>query len=80
MGSSALICYHKNDFNEAILGSDGYGFSSSLELSEVIDNELKKENHTILDNNLLKIKTIYSWEIIVNQYIEYLIKILNGKH
>ena len=80
MGSSALICYHKNDFNEAILGSDGYGFSSSLELSEVIDNELKKENHTILDNNLLKIKTIYSWEIIVNQYIEYLRKILNDKH
>lgn len=79
MGSSSLICYHKNDFNEAILEKDGFSFSTSDELSEIIDSKLKIENQKIIENNILKIKNIYSWEIITNQYENYFKKLMKEK-
>jgi glycosyltransferase involved in cell wall biosynthesis len=68
MGSSALICFHDNDFNKAIVGNDGFAFSTVSDLKTKIE-EIKKENYpTFILNNINKIDKIYKWEIITNQY------------
>lgn len=75
MGSSALICAHKNIFNESIIGSDGIYFQNPEDVAHSI-NTIKKENYeTSINNNLNKINTTYSWEMITNQYLECFKKI-----
>ncbi len=76
MGSSALIAYHNNEFNEAIVGSDGFKFSDSATLMHVINNIGKNKYPECIKNNLQKISTIYSWENICNRYEEYFMKII----
>jgi len=79
MGSSCLICYHNNEFNKAIVGNDGYGFKTVTELSELINLTNKSENQTMIVANIEKIKTIYSWDIIIDNYEDYFKKLLELK-
>jgi len=79
MGTSALICYHSNEFNEAIIGKDGFPF---LEIDTLIGliNELKKNEYAdYIKSNLKKISTMYSWNTIIEQYELYFAKILDAK-
>lgn len=71
MGSGALICYHNNDFNRAILEKDGFPFSSSKELTRFINTVEKSKNKDIIEHNMNKIREIYSWDIIIKQYEKY---------
>lgn len=79
MGSSALTCYHDNEFNKAIVGKDGFAFSDVDMLKELINIAAKSEYPTQIENNINKIKNIYSWEIIINQYEKYFQEILNSE-
>ena len=76
MGSSSLIAYHNNDFNRAIVGEDGFPFISASELTEIINTIDKRNYNHIIENNIYKIKTIYSWDIIINNYEKYFKKLL----
>lgn len=76
MGSSSLICYHNNEFNKAIVGDDGFWFNSAIELSELINTITKKEHPQMIRANIEKIRTIYSWDIIINNYEVYFMGIL----
>ena len=76
MGASALICYHDNEFNHAIVGKDGIRFSDYLSLAKIITNSEKTNYQNYIANNLDKISTIYSWENICNQYEAYFFEIL----
>ncbi len=71
MGSSSLIAYHNNEFNAAIVGADGFGFSSIPELTEIINATEKKDFTLKIENNIHKIQTIYSWDIIIENYEKY---------
>ena len=75
MGSSALICYHDNEFNQAIVGEDGFGFTDSPGLVKLIKNTKKSKHLNYILNNQRKISTIYSWEHICRQYEAYFMKI-----
>lgn len=68
MGSSALICYHNNEFNKTIIETDGYSFNNISELKIIIESKVKQNSRILLENNLLKIKTVYSWEKITAEY------------
>ena len=75
MGAANLILAHRNSFNEAILNSDGYYFSSSKELSLII-REIESIKSSILkkksQNNYFKAKENYTWEIIGVKYNQIL--------
>lgn len=71
MGSSSLICYHNNEFNKAIVGEDGFGFNTTTELVQYIENKSKAENSNMIADNINKIKNIYSWNIIISSYEMY---------
>lgn len=73
MGSKALICAHNNEFNSAILSDDALYFTNSYEVATVIDTVNKSDYGLIIDNNIEKIKNIYEWESIIDQYEKSLI-------
>lgn len=77
MGSRALICAHKNEFNSAILGNDAFYFQNSDEISKYLDTINKLKYLTRVNSNVEKIKTVYQWDIIIEQYENFLINCLN---
>lgn len=68
MASSALICAHKNEFNEAILGKDAFYFEEPHEISNYITNIEKKKHLAKCDENIKKIEAFYTWQSIITQY------------
>jgi len=79
MGSSALICYHDNEFNKAIVGDDGFAFSDCESLTKIINTQLKSNSMRYISNNLNKILTIYNWQTIIDQYERYFMSTCNIK-
>jgi len=72
MSSGALICASDNIFNKSILEENGYYFNSSWDIAEFINLITKdKKEEGKIKNNINKIKTIYSWKRIVNDYHEF---------
>ena len=78
MGSSALICYHDNEFNHVIVGDDGFRFSDFATLTQLINNSEKSNYLNYITNNQRKISTVYSWENICGQYEACFLKILTA--
>ncbi len=74
MASNSLICAHKNDFNESILGPDAFYFKEAKEVKKYLQEYSKSDASLapLLENNKEKIRTIYSWENIIDQYAEHL--------
>lgn len=75
MSSNALICANDNEFNSAILGADAMYFRSAYEVSGFIDTVEKISFKDFLENNRNKIQHIYSWDKIINQYVEHFIHV-----
>ena len=74
MGSKALICANDNEFNKAILGEDAFYFNSAEDVVSIMDTINKNEYNGLIENNMKKIKTIYNWENIIDQYEKYLLQ------
>jgi len=73
MGSKALICANKNEFNSAILGDDALYFNDSKEILHIIDT-INKDNYLqYIENNIKKIQEIYEWNKIIGEYEEFLL-------
>lgn len=70
MGCGALIAAHDNEFNRSVLDNDAYYFSNAEEVRQLVNafSELLKEKRQKTENNLQKIRDIYSWPTIVNSY------------
>lgn len=68
MAAGSLICAHKNEFNQSILGSDALYFTSSSDLTNIIDRNYDDQREEYVSNNLKKIQSKYSWHNIVSQY------------
>lgn len=73
MASHALICAHDNEFNAAILGPDAYYFKTSSDIVNIITavNKSEEINKGKISNNIKKIEVSYSWNNIVQQYINH---------
>jgi len=75
MASNALIVAHNNHFNKAILEDEAFYFANSSDVSQVIqDQNSKKDLQPLLSKNIEKIKQLYNWEIINQQYLTLLQK------
>jgi len=79
MGSKALICANDNEFNSAILGVDAFYFKNSTDVSKYLESITKMEYMKLIDKNIEKIKTIYQWDIIIEQYETFLLSCMENK-
>jgi len=83
MGSNALICANENVFNKSILGEEAYYFSNKKDVEFCLKSIKKDENFELLAVNSKKIKNTFSWDVIVEQYLEHfktIYKIKNGSN
>ncbi|MCF1420926.1 DUF1972 domain-containing protein [Mangrovimonas futianensis] len=79
MGSKSFIVAHNNIFNKTILGKDALYFNSVSDVSEIIKDEHKTKHIGKVENNFLKIKNQYNWELINSKYINFFKKCLNER-
>ena len=71
MAASALICSHDNPFNKAVLNENAFYFKNENDIAYLINNFSGKPGHqNYIDNNLLKIKTKYSWKTVIQAYYD----------
>ena len=74
MASRTMIAAHNNEFNKAILENDAYYFSTAKDIQAIIEkNETTKRSNQWIDNNFIKVKTLYSWDRIIDQYFDLII-------
>ncbi|TWR25204.1 glycosyltransferase family 1 protein [Mucilaginibacter pallidiroseus] len=70
MASNALVCAHNNKFNSAVLNDDGLYFRNSTEVAQHLSGTAKSTGlfDDMLQNNIRKIKDVYSISNIVTAY------------
>jgi glycosyltransferase involved in cell wall biosynthesis len=70
MASNSLICANDNPFNKYILGTDALYFSNQEEVCNVLEDPgiSKVQLDRFLTGNQQKIRDVYSWDQIVDQY------------
>lgn len=77
MAASAFICAHDNAFNRAVLGNDAVYFCSPEEIRKIMQKEIRdEEKKLVVSNNLEKIKTIYTWDKVIDAYYRLFMKAL----
>ena len=72
MASNSLICAHDNVFNKSILEDEAFYFQDSEHVSKLINNKIKNDESRFININREKIKRLYSWDKIVNDYNAFL--------
>lgn len=81
MASNALICANDNPFNKYILGPDAHYFTDAEGVAKcLLDVNSSLDFQYMVHNNRDKIKMLYDWEIIVEQYANHLMEISNNKN
>jgi glycosyltransferase involved in cell wall biosynthesis len=70
MASNSLVCANNNSFNRYILGADGLYFSDADDVAKVlVEADKRKEVYQVmLNDNIHKLESIYTWDKIVDQY------------
>jgi glycosyltransferase involved in cell wall biosynthesis len=78
MASNSLICAHNNDFNRYILGEHALYFTNDNDVAKhLIHTKYQDCNiQSMLIENTKKIKELYDWEIIIDQYANHFSSIL----
>jgi glycosyltransferase involved in cell wall biosynthesis len=73
MASRALVAAHDNAFNRSVLQQDAFYFSSAKQVTDIIQHPVRNEQtFAMINNNLQKIKSQFSWENIINKYETFL--------
>ena len=75
MGSNALICANDNIFNKSILGEDALYFNSLEDVNKCLKKAKKINYKDYTSSNLNKIKELYSWQKITEQYLNHFLRI-----
>ncbi len=81
MASNSLICANNNDFNRYILGNDAIYFNDAHDVTNHLLNTKSSDAHcqSMLIENTNKIKNVYDWELIIDQYAKHFADILKKK-
>lgn len=79
MASHAMIVAHNNIFNRSVLGTDAYYFESSKDIAEMLVDRgvFDGVRQQFIQNNLDKIRNIYRWDLIVQQYADLFERVIN---
>lgn len=72
MASKTFIVVHDNEFNKAIVGNDGYYFTTSEDIGLFIENEAAIDKTAMIENNFTKIKAQFEWSNIIAQYASFI--------
>lgn len=80
MASQALICANQNEFNSTILEKDALYFSSSDDVKKCLDTVSKHQHSDMVSNNLYKIRHVYEWNKIIDQYENHFRTIYSTQH
>ena len=73
MAAGALVCAHNNIYNRAVLEEHGYYFSSSPEIKKLIESQsIIAQRQEFVNSNLLKIRDLYNWPLIINRYDQFI--------
>ena len=75
MASMALVCANDNIFNRSILGSDAHYFTSSEQVSLLVDSIIKEDYSKFVAANKNKIRETYNWATIISQYENELLEV-----
>jgi glycosyltransferase involved in cell wall biosynthesis len=77
MACGSYIIAHGNEFNRAILGDDARYFTSSETLTTLLNDRLPDEEarRDAIAANTGKVKTVYHWPLIADQYESMFLKI-----
>lgn len=70
MGCKTLICAHDNIFNRSVLEQNAFFFNTATEVCYFVEH-LKKsdlQHHDLIQNNLNRIETLFSWNSIISAY------------
>ena len=77
MAASTLIISHNNKFNKSVVEENAFFFKNKNELVRLLlDNNLFSHKNKFVKNNLKKIKQIYNWDFVIDQYESYFQEIL----
>jgi glycosyltransferase involved in cell wall biosynthesis len=69
MACNCLIAAHDNVFNRSVLGDDAFYFATPSHVAAHINRIADRQEYRMLsNNNLRKIKDIYSWQRIIDAY------------
>jgi glycosyltransferase involved in cell wall biosynthesis len=80
MGCNALIAANDNVFNRSVLGDDAFYFANEEELANIVKAITSKEAYEgVLARNIEKIRTLYSWQHIVDEYEKVLMNAVEKK-
>lgn len=80
MGSYTLIAANDNAFNKGVLGIDAFYFKTDTDIANIIKTARPKDSYKgWLDDNIEKIKTLYNWPKIVDDYEALFLKGVNKK-
>lgn len=81
MASHSLIAAHDNIFNRSVLEEDAFYFASNSDVAKLLNKVIIREQcRKMVDNNIEKIRTQYSWEHIVNLLENYLVDAFKNKN
>lgn len=75
MSSGALIAAHNNIFNKSILGVEAFYFANSKEASQLFLEDKNEFRDEYVSNNIEKIKTLYTWNKIIDDYENLFVKL-----
>jgi glycosyltransferase involved in cell wall biosynthesis len=80
MASNSLICANDNSFNKYILENDALYFNTHEDVCGILqDPKINKvELAPMILSNIKKIKEVYRWDLIVDQYAKHF-EIITGK-
>ncbi|PSL24791.1 DUF1972 domain-containing protein [Dyadobacter jiangsuensis] len=80
MASQTLICANQNEFNSTILEDDALYFRNADDVRKCIETVRKDQHTPYVANNLHKIKHIYEWNNIIDQYENHFRTIYSTQH
>jgi glycosyltransferase involved in cell wall biosynthesis len=73
MSGRALVAAHRNEFNEAVLGSDAFYFSTAGDVMQLIATVRREDQEErMIEKNFKKIREQFNWPEVIRQYEEFL--------
>jgi hypothetical protein len=80
MAALAFVIVHDNPFNKSVVSENTFSFNNKEELKLIFeDDNLLKQREKIALENLKIINSRYRWDLIVEKYEKYFLKILSDK-
>jgi glycosyltransferase involved in cell wall biosynthesis len=81
MASQVLIVAHDNVFNRSVLENDAFYFQNDQQIAAILNNDINREEHVqMIRNNADKIRSLYSWDHIIDLLENHLLHVVDIHH